>query len=131
MALVNCPECNKEISDSAKQCPSCGYEIQKEITRSELGEIEKNPAQGMLCIFVGIIAIIFGFLTIGIIIGIFAIIGGFAFIGMGALKISGTQKGLCPYCNNELTVKHNAVVNKCPHCKKTSKKLNNYLEKID
>lgn len=26
MALINCPECNKEISDKAKVCPHCGYE---------------------------------------------------------------------------------------------------------
>lgn len=25
MALINCPECNKEISDQAKICPNCGY----------------------------------------------------------------------------------------------------------
>lgn len=25
MALVRCPECGKEISDSAKNCPGCGY----------------------------------------------------------------------------------------------------------
>ncbi len=27
MALINCPECNKEVSDSAKMCPHCGYEL--------------------------------------------------------------------------------------------------------
>lgn len=27
MALINCPECNREISDTAKVCPSCGYKI--------------------------------------------------------------------------------------------------------
>ena len=27
MALVKCPECNKEISDQAKHCPSCGYRL--------------------------------------------------------------------------------------------------------
>ena len=27
MSLINCPECNKEISDKAKSCPHCGYEI--------------------------------------------------------------------------------------------------------
>lgn len=27
MALINCPECNKEISDTAKSCPNCGYEL--------------------------------------------------------------------------------------------------------
>lgn len=25
MALINCPECNKEISDKVKACPHCGY----------------------------------------------------------------------------------------------------------
>lgn len=27
MALINCPECNKEISDKAKSCPNCGCPI--------------------------------------------------------------------------------------------------------
>lgn len=30
MALINCPECGKEISDKAKECPGCGYPITKE-----------------------------------------------------------------------------------------------------
>lgn len=27
MALINCPECGKEISDTAQSCPHCGYPI--------------------------------------------------------------------------------------------------------
>lgn len=27
MALINCPECNKQVSDSAKMCPHCGYNL--------------------------------------------------------------------------------------------------------
>lgn len=27
MALIKCPECNKEISDTAKKCPNCGYNL--------------------------------------------------------------------------------------------------------
>lgn len=27
MALINCPECKKEISDKTKSCPYCGYPI--------------------------------------------------------------------------------------------------------
>jgi predicted amidophosphoribosyltransferase len=27
MALINCPECKKEISDKAEACPNCGYPI--------------------------------------------------------------------------------------------------------
>jgi predicted amidophosphoribosyltransferase len=29
MALINCPECNKEISDMAESCPHCGFPIAK------------------------------------------------------------------------------------------------------
>jgi len=27
MALINCPECGKEISDTVKKCPQCGFKI--------------------------------------------------------------------------------------------------------
>lgn len=27
MALINCPECGKQVSTSAQNCPSCGYPI--------------------------------------------------------------------------------------------------------
>ena len=30
MAMIQCPECGKEISDTAKACPNCGYPLQKE-----------------------------------------------------------------------------------------------------
>lgn len=29
MALIKCPECEKEISDTIKKCPNCGYKIKK------------------------------------------------------------------------------------------------------
>lgn len=40
MALVSCPECSKEVSDSAVKCPLCGYQIRKP-TRSFFGKIVK------------------------------------------------------------------------------------------
>lgn len=27
MALIQCPECGKDVSDAARSCPSCGYPI--------------------------------------------------------------------------------------------------------
>lgn len=30
MALINCPECGRQVSDSAPQCPGCGYVISKQ-----------------------------------------------------------------------------------------------------
>ena len=31
MALINCPECGRQISDQAKNCPDCGYPIKSEV----------------------------------------------------------------------------------------------------
>lgn len=37
MALIKCPECGKEIAQSAKACPSCGApsKIQQEISKTK------------------------------------------------------------------------------------------------
>ncbi len=34
MALINCPECGKEISDQAESCPNCGYPIQTKLNEA-------------------------------------------------------------------------------------------------
>ena len=34
MALIKCPECQSEVSDKAKTCPKCGYQID-EIAKNE------------------------------------------------------------------------------------------------
>ena len=31
MSLIQCPECKKEISDSAEKCPHCGYQLTAEV----------------------------------------------------------------------------------------------------
>lgn len=37
MALINCPECGREnISDTAEQCPGCGYLVKKHFEEEEL-----------------------------------------------------------------------------------------------
>lgn len=33
MALINCPECGKEISDDARKCVHCGYRLKKKSAR--------------------------------------------------------------------------------------------------
>lgn len=32
MALVHCPECGTEVSDSARTCPKCGYPLKPQVT---------------------------------------------------------------------------------------------------
>ena len=34
MSLINCPECSHRISDHAKACPQCGYELTLNIAKS-------------------------------------------------------------------------------------------------
>jgi hypothetical protein len=29
MSLINCPECEKKVSDTARACPHCGYTLRK------------------------------------------------------------------------------------------------------
>ena len=33
MALINCPECGKQVSDTASLCPHCGCNVQKGIKK--------------------------------------------------------------------------------------------------
>ncbi len=58
MALVKCPECGKEVSDTANACPNCGYGVkvhfdkvkqkrQAELRKKQL-EIEKRNRQVQL-----------------------------------------------------------------------------------
>jgi hypothetical protein len=37
MALIKCPECEKEISNSAKTCPYCGYRFKNYIKQKNIG----------------------------------------------------------------------------------------------
>lgn len=40
MALINCPECGKEVSDTSYKCPNCGFVV-NEPKRSITGNIFK------------------------------------------------------------------------------------------
>ncbi len=40
MAMINCPECSVEVSESALKCPSCGFKL-NEAQRSLFGKIIK------------------------------------------------------------------------------------------
>lgn len=55
MALINCPECKKEISDSVKTCPHCGFVINSE------QEKPKKKKKGCFTWVLLIIAILLAF----------------------------------------------------------------------
>lgn len=35
MALINCPECGKQVSTEASTCPSCGYPVAEKLAQGE------------------------------------------------------------------------------------------------
>jgi len=44
MALINCPECSKEISDKAVCCPGCGFPIKEFLSQLSTQETEKSES---------------------------------------------------------------------------------------
>jgi hypothetical protein len=71
MALINCPECNKDVSDKASSCPFCGHPIADSATTIELTNKKwKKFKLAGLMFFV---------------IGLFVIFKGGAYTGLGVL----------------------------------------------
>lgn len=68
MAMIQCPECGKEISDKATSCPSCGYPInitQVETEQDRVNVRGKNKGKNFLT-FGGvlfIVSMVFGIST--------------------------------------------------------------------
>ena len=78
MALINCPECGKEVSDKAATCTNCGYVINSEITTHNISKTKKPFFQNRT----------FWIITICILV----VIGGI--IGFEAYRNYSTQKQL-------------------------------------
>lgn len=68
MAMIQCPECGKEISDKATSCPSCGYPINSTQVETEQDRVNvrgKNKGKNFLT-FGGvlfIVSMVFGIST--------------------------------------------------------------------
>ena len=54
MALINCPECNKEVSDKVTICPHCGYPFSKP---KEKKKVKKTLAIVLSCVFLVVISV--------------------------------------------------------------------------
>ncbi len=74
MALINCPECNKEISDRVQACPNCGFPLSEneEIVPQESQKVEltgvkiKNKKTKTILLIVLIFVVLGIILTVGI-----------------------------------------------------------------
>ena len=58
MALIECPECKKMISDQAKVCPECGYPIKGKTTNVKISKLSKNKVTAVVIAIAVVIALI-------------------------------------------------------------------------
>lgn len=134
MALINCPECGKEISDKAESCPNCGYVLVKKIDeppKNLLKEKQSHPILGIPLVLLGIVCFLFGLFTLPTIFGFAGLISFGVLFSGGYGLIVGSRKGACPYCGQEVSVLSNARAYKCPRCRKRIICKDDHLETID
>lgn len=70
MALISCPECEKDISDQADKCPNCGYPMKKAIiqdtnpTRPAREPIDKSKVRKVVISIAVVLVVILTVVTI-------------------------------------------------------------------
>lgn len=62
MALMECPECGKQVSTRAAACPHCGFPLSREVVTAEGPRRERGPSRwtdpGFWVIVVGLVTVI-------------------------------------------------------------------------
>ncbi len=48
MPLINCPDCGKPVSPSARACPSCGYPVAEKVGEQDQPPATQSVPQGQL-----------------------------------------------------------------------------------
>lgn len=106
MALVNCAECGKEVSDSASSCPHCGISLGGGLNpiKAKVKYKAKSGGGGCLLALIGLI-LLFVF-PIGTIIGVILIIIGNSWASYWACSNCGNEvkktTKLCAACGAHL-----------------------------
>ncbi|MFJ2365833.1 hypothetical protein ACIPIN_19360 [Pseudomonas sp. NPDC087697] len=68
MAIVACPDCNKDVSDSAPACPNCGRPNSKPVTNGSTPKppaTDARPVGVMLALGILVLPIVFAWFTLG------------------------------------------------------------------
>lgn len=79
MALINCPECGKEVSDNAEVCVNCGFPIVK--NENQKKKNNKQSIYGIIGFVVSLVGMCFGLYE-----GIFLWIVSLAFSVAGCME---------------------------------------------
>lgn len=62
MALISCPECNKDVSDKASSCPGCGVSIRKDSMEERY--VKRNKQENVAGWFYAILLVPIGIFCI-------------------------------------------------------------------
>lgn len=141
MALISCPECGKQISETTPSCPHCGYQLSTQVSMqspaasvpapTEIGALKQRIAGGTLEILFGIVIVLVSIPFIGVFgLGIFSMIAGIVLIGHGFMGVTGTHTVTCPHCGKTAELGRNTDSFKCPTCKKRSVRNGNHLDPV-
>ncbi len=135
MALISCPECGKQISDSTPTCPHCGYRFSADAAAppspTEIKPSKSNVPVGAIKTLSGIAIILISIPFIGVFgLGIFSMIAGVVLLCAGFADIAGMHDVICPYCKSSGKIAKGAKSYKCPTCKKRSVREDGYLKPV-
>ena len=84
MALIECPDCKKQVSDTAPSCPGCGYGFAAATARAtrtrDAAKVNQNAAIWFAVAFIGLVLILAAAPPDGEAIGTVSFIGGVMFL---------------------------------------------------
>ena len=144
MALVKCPECGNQMSDTAEACPHCGYQttlllkstFSIMLTPTKTGEVvaDRQTGGGMVAggILVYILSLVIGpqMMPLSILAGLAGLACATVLLYKGTQKIRGYRIVVCPHCRH--TQKFDAKMRtlRCPNCYKQSYYENGYMKPV-
>lgn len=129
MALISCPECGKQVSDSASSCPNCGYQLFHGPTPTRIGELNKSPSIGLIMLICGSILFLVAFLSLLLFFPLAFVLSipAVALIFQGSTKFFGVRFVDCPYCGKSIRMFDTARSFKCPKCGRKSTRDGDFL----
>lgn len=137
MALITCPECRKQISETTPACPHCGYQLASSLSGTspaptKIEEPEKNKTMGFFYLVGGIIMIPLSFFGLFLMVlpGLICLGFSIMWITIGSNNLLGMRSICCPYCGKFAQQPKNFEQYKCPICKKRSVRNGEYLHPI-
>jgi len=141
MALIECPECNKDMSDTINACPHCGYRrdaSNNDLRESVIGKPEINWVGGIGCFILtylvyymhsryDLVGSITTLWSLSSLWAVSSLLGGILFFGIGIAFFLGKSEVKCPYCYTDDYIRRFEKTFKCKCCNNISIRMGSIL----